>query len=193
MPFDFDHNQFIKILGLLGSLAGAIALIWRLIDVIKAFLHVEVTVDKIDGSIVKIRTVVRNANTIARKLDAAFLVIGPANENPEKTVAALFEHVKEPRHFKTLNEMVHVVSDRVKNNRTPIHDGGGRVLIPLPYYYIENYDVADETLSYEQIINCELLPVGPYGVRFYIEARLRLHRVVHAAFEVHPPAQAPVD
>jgi hypothetical protein len=61
---------------------------------------------------------------------------------------------------------------------------------PLPFYYEENVDVADEALSYEHVIDCEEFPVGTYGVRFYIEGRPRLHRLVHAAFEVKAPNTA---
>jgi hypothetical protein len=64
--------------------------------------------------------------------------------------------------------------------------GAGRMIIPLTYYYNENVDVADENLSYEQTIPIAEFPKGTYSVRFYVEARPRLHRVVHAAFEVEP-------
>jgi hypothetical protein len=103
----------------------------------------------------------------------------------------------EPHEFKNLNQVVRTVSDRIKQNALPIQDSTGRIIIPLPYYFVENCDVADEKLSYEQIIDSERLPVGFYGVRFYIEGIptllfSRLHRVVHGSFEV-PPTPEPTN
>jgi hypothetical protein len=174
----------IKLLGLLGGFAGAITLGWRLVDVFKAYLHVELTVDQMGGRKVKLRTMVHNTNTIARKLDAAFLVIGPAEEAPDETVAALFKKIKEPLNFPDANQMVRAISERIQQDVAPLADDSGRMMIPLPFYYIENVDVADEKLSFEEIIDCAALPAGAYGVRFYIEAAPRLHRLVHAAFDI---------
>ncbi len=180
----------IKLLGLLGGVAGAITLVWRIIDVFKAYLHIEVTVDKMDGRRVKVRTVVENTNTIARKLDGAFLVIGPADEDPEKTATVIFEHMGEPQKFSTSNQMVRIVTNRIKQNAVAMQDGTGRMIVPLPFYFDENYDIADEKLSFEYSIDCERFSIGVHGVRFYIEASPRLHRLVHALFEVPPVAAA---
>jgi hypothetical protein len=185
----------IKLLGLFGGIAGAITLVWRIIDVFRAYLHIEVTVDKMDGRRVKVRTLVENTNTIARKLDGAFLVIGPADEDPEKTAAVIFEHIGEPRKFSTSNEMVSIVTRRIKRNAVVMQDGTGRMIVPLPFYFAENVDIADENLSFEYSIDCERFPIGVHGVRFYIEVSpllhwRRLHRLVHGLFEVPPVAAA---
>ena len=143
----------------------------------------------------KVRTLVENTNTIARKLDGAFLVIGPADEDPERTAAVIFEHMGEPQKFSTPNEMVRIVTKRIKHNAVAMQDGTGRMVVPLPFYFDENVDVADEKLSFEYSIDCERFPIGVHGVRFYIEASpllrwRRLHRLVHAIFEVPPIAAA---
>ncbi|SRR5216684_3999011 len=180
---DFDHT--VKILGLAGAFAGFATLAWRLFDVWKAFLHIGVTVEPMQGSRIKIRTVVENTNSIPRKIDAAFLIIGPEDEDVGNTVANLLANTKHSRKFKGLTEMVQIVTSIVEKNYEKIV-GTGRMIIPVTYYYLENVDVADENLSYEQTIITEVFQTGTYSVRFYVESRPRLHRVVHAAFDVEP-------
>ena len=138
---------------------------------------------------VKLRTIVENKNSIAQKLDGAFVLIGPADETPHYTARTLFQYKDEPFGVSQKKEMPRVVTDRIKTDASQMQDGAGRMIIPLPYYFLENYDIADENLSYEQIIFCDQLPPGAYASRFYIEASHRrifprLHRVVHAALEV---------
>jgi hypothetical protein len=186
MTFD----SAIRLLSLLGGFAGAITLVWRIVDVFKAYLHIEVSVEKMDGARVKVRTVVENTNTSAKKLDSAFLVISPADEDPERTVSVLFEGIGTPRTFKTSNEMVRAVTKRIKHDLNLIADGSERMLVPLPFYYAENYDIGDEKLSFECPIDCDHLKAGVYGVRFYIEGIPRLHRLVHALLEVPTSAAA---
>lgn len=175
----------LQILGLLGGIVGAIALCWRLLDEFKAYLHIELTSEDISGRYVKLRTTVENRNSFPRRLDGAFLLVGPADENPDETASAVFKYENESFDLiSSLNEMVRVVTNRMKDNPSTMRDDAGRMIIPLTYYYIENYDVADEKLSYEHIISYDKLPPRIYAARFCIETISRLHRVVQAAFEV---------
>lgn len=135
------------------------------------------------GARVKIRTVVENTNTIARKIEAAFLIIGPEGEDVDATVGNLLGKAKQSTKFDTLTDMVQTVASIIEKSSEKFV-GVGRMIIPLAYYYDENVDVADENLSYEQTISMGNFPKGTYSVRFYVEARPRLHRVVHAVFEV---------
>jgi hypothetical protein len=161
---DFDHT--IRILSLAGGFAGFATLIWRLWDVWKAFLHIAVTVEPMHGPRVKIRTVVENTNTIARKIDAAFLIVGPEDEDVDATVASLLPEAKRSNKFDTLTEMVQTVVSVIEKDSTVLV-GVGRMIVPLTYYYNENVDVADENLSYEQTIPTKDFPQGTYSVRFY--------------------------
>jgi hypothetical protein len=180
---DFDHTT--KVLSLIGGFAGFATLAWRLWDVWKAFLHIGVTVEPMQGQRVKIRTVVENTNTIARKIDAAFLIIGPEDEDVDATVISLLTKARPPTRFDTLTDMVQTVASIIEKDSEKLV-GTGRMIIPLSYYYNENVDVADENLSYERTVPIGDFPKGTYSVRFYVEARPRLHRVVHAIFEVEP-------
>jgi hypothetical protein len=137
------------------------------------------------GPRVKIRTVVENTNTIARKIDAALLIIDPEDEDVDATVVSLLAKAKQSTKFDTLTDMVQKVASIIEIDSEKLV-GAGRMIIPLTYYYNENVDVADENLSYEQTIPIGDFLKGTYSVRFYVEARPRLHRVVHAVFEVEP-------
>jgi hypothetical protein len=186
MAFD----ETVKIIGLLGGIAGAITLIWRLIDVRKAYLHIALTAEDMPASRVKLRTEVKNINTLPRKLDGAFLVICPASDAPDTTMVALLKRDNVSHAFGRHREVVRTVTERFKRDTRRMTDESGRMIIPLTYYFEENVDVADEELSYEQIIDCTEFPPGTYAARFYIEGIPWLHRVVHASFEVLAPPPA---
>jgi hypothetical protein len=128
----------LQILGLLGGLAGAITLVWRLIDVSKAFLHIGIAVEKMEGSRVKVRTVIENKNSIARKLDGAYLIVSPVDEDPYTTARTLVTPARETI-FNTYNEMARAVTTLINTGEIGrLEDNSGRMIIPLPYYYIEN-------------------------------------------------------
>ena len=179
-----EFDQTLKILSLVGGFAGFATLVWKLIDVWKSFLHIGIAIEPMGGSRVKIRTTVENTNSISRRIDAAFLIIGPEDESVHKTVVGLLADTEHSAKFGTQNEMVRIVTSIVEKDYEKIVGAHGRMIVPLTYYYLENVDVADENLSYEQMVPIESFPIGTYSVRFYVEARRRLHRVVHAAFEV---------
>ena len=68
------------ILGILGLLGGFVALFtlgWRILDARRAYLHIGLTVEEITGRAFKLRTIVENKDFFARKIDGAFLMIGP--------------------------------------------------------------------------------------------------------------------
>ncbi|PDT90179.1 hypothetical protein CO669_12015 [Bradyrhizobium sp. Y36] len=177
---DFDH--IVKVLGLVGGFAGLGTLLWRFWDLRRAFLHIEVSVDAIGGNRVKVRTVVENSTNLPRRLDIAFLVVGPENDGALGTALKLLPDWR-PEGPGMLNQMVREITSVLKKDGTTIASGA-RMIVPLTYYYRENVNVADEKLSYEHIIPAETFPAGTYAVRFYVEGAPRLHRVVHAAFHV---------
>jgi hypothetical protein len=178
-------DQTIRLLGLIGGIAGGITLVWRLFDAFKAFLHISIAVEQMEGPRIKVRTVVENSNSISRKIDAAFLLVSPQYESANKTVVDLLSAIKPDLQFKSANDMVRIITLLIKERKlTLLTSNSGQMIIPLPFYYAENYDVADENLSFEYIINTSTFPNGVYEIRFYIERIPRLHRLVQAAFEV---------
>jgi hypothetical protein len=179
-PSPSEGVGIVTILSLLGGFAGAITLVWRIFDTFRSYLHIEISTELIDVSLVRFRTVVENKNLTAKKLASAFLVIGPENETPAETVKKLLNN-----NFSDYTEMVRLVTEEIRVNHDPrVDPQAGRALIPLPYYFTENVDIADEKLSFEKTLDCSLFPKGNYSVRFYIEGAPRLHRLVHAVFHV---------
>jgi len=143
----------------------------------------EVTAEAMRGPRVKIKTAIENSNITRRKIDAAFLVIGPGDESVDATANHLLSKWGR-KCDETLNNMVREIPSIIKANPEKIVDGC-RMIIPLAYYYDENAHVADENLSYEYVVPLEEFPEGIYSVRFYLDAPPRLYRSVHAAFEVY--------
>ncbi len=172
-----DFSSFI---GVSGGAVGVLTFCWKLLEEFRAFLHVELTVQEISDRGIKLRTTVENKKFFGRKIDGAFLLIGPLDEDPGKTAARVFEHNGLHLDVRSSNKMVRLITKRIKKDTTQVQDSAGRLMIPLPYYFKENVDVGDERLSYEQIIAIDHLPPGPYAAaRFYIDAISmipRLHR-----------------
>jgi hypothetical protein len=180
---DFEHT--IKLLGLVGGLAGGITLVWRLLDVYKAFLHISITIEQLDGPRVKVRTIMENSNSISRKIDAAFLLIGPQFETPRKTVTDLILGAWPDFQLNSDTNIIRTVTLLIIDRQLgSLVNNLGQMIIALPFYYGENSVVEDENLSFEHIIDTSKFPNGIYEVRFYIESIPRLHRLVQAAFEV---------
>jgi hypothetical protein len=127
---DFDHTT--KMLGLIGGFAGFATLAWRLWEVWRAFLHIAVSVEPMQGRRVKIRTIVENTNTIARKIDAAFLIIGPEDENVDVTATKVLAKSSEAAKFRTLTNMVQTIASSVNKDRSKRVDIG-RMIVPLTF------------------------------------------------------------
>jgi hypothetical protein len=60
---------------------------------------------------------VENKNSIARKLDGAFLLIGAAAENPDHKVRGIFEFNQEPYKIGKKEEAARVVTNRITPRR----------------------------------------------------------------------------
>ncbi len=172
----------ISILGLLGGFVAMFTLGWRILDQLKAYLHIEIAADMIGNHAVKLKTAIENRQFSARKIDGAFLLVSPLDEDPEESVRKIFSYNRLKHMFSSSNEMVRVITRHMKQSVSVLEDGSGRILIPLPYYTLENVDVGDERLQYEHVITNDKLAPGLYAARFYIDATRRLHRLVHASF-----------
>jgi hypothetical protein len=175
--------EWIKSIGSIGGFAGIITLLWKIVDLLGAYLFLEISIENDrDVGLIHIRTCLENKSLKAKKLDAAFLLISPENDLPDDTFCKLMT-----KRFSTDNEAVAYVASRMKDNtfsKQGISDKSGRLIIPLTYYFWEQTDVGDERLSYEKIIHSSDFPKNAvYAVRFYIHGKRRLHRVVHATFD----------
>ncbi len=186
-----EHWPWLSVLGLVGGLAGALTFAWRVADYLRAYIKIELTVDHTEAGGTKLRTIIDNPNISAKSLHGVFLIVSPVDEPPEETIRNLF--TKHPRTLEVqdYNQMVRAISDHIRRDCARITDVYGRMLIPLPYYYRENVDVADEILSFEVILAKAELPAGIYSARLYLDSKNRLHRVVQAAFDVSLSSTSP--
>jgi hypothetical protein len=183
--------EFIK-LG--GGIAGIIALLWRILEVYKSYIQIELEVKKEAGSSrIQIDTAIENKSFLSKELDAAFLIVGPENESPGQTVAALQKISPGLASFQSLNEMVSKIARIVCHNREiapgGLFDNDGHAIIPLTYYYWENIGIGDERLTCSCTIDMSNFPPGPYAIRFYVEPKRRYYRSVQKTFEVILPAE----
>jgi hypothetical protein len=75
-------------------------------------------------------------------------------------------------------------SFRVSETVTTRH----RAIIPISFYYSENVNIGDETLSYRAPISLKGFdPATPYAVRFFLFAPGRLHRSTQDTFIIEKP------
>jgi hypothetical protein len=87
-----EKQMILSILGLVGGFVGALTFCWKLLEELRAYLHIELTVQAPSERGVKLRSTVENKKSFfARRIDGAFLLIGPIEEDPEHTARAVFE------------------------------------------------------------------------------------------------------
>src|SRR5262245_40006288 len=109
-------NQFLEWLKLGGGIAGITALIWKLYESFSAYLHIEVSAIRDENSgRLRIQTAVENTGILGKKLEAAFLLIGPMEEPPEETIRRIVQQYN-TRKFETYNEMVSSITEIIKHD-----------------------------------------------------------------------------
>ncbi len=60
-----------------------------------------------------------------------------------------------------------------------IEDNGGRILIPLDFFYSENVKIGDEQLTYSVPVQCNSFIVDtPYSIRLFVWNKCRLERFI---------------
>ena len=155
-----------------GSIAGFAALIWRVIDEFSSFLRLSLTIRPPVAGWIPIYTAVENKGFRAKRIDNALLLIGPEVENPVDTARELARAAGKSWKFSCTNDFC-VINEHITDHE--------RSCIPIPFYFLENVDIADETLGYEAPIDLTFLKSGkPYSVRFFVFGRPHLHRSTHA-------------
>ncbi len=167
-------------LTIVGAFLGFIAFIWRIVDEFGSFLRISVTSTNERRNFFSATASLQNSGFRAKKVDFAFLLVGPEAEQPVTTANKLAAHHHLNHQSQFTNDFV---SFKPLLADLPIFDHKGRALIPLPFFYSENIDVADETLSYTAPIPAAQMKKGtPCSVRFFVFSKRRLHRSTQALF-----------
>jgi hypothetical protein len=124
----------------LGAIAGAVALVWRFIDEFGSHLRIAVTVetDSAADGWLTVLTTLDNKGNRPKGIEYAMVLVGPESENPVETARILARAVGYAEPLGYTNDFVgfRVIDPVIQEDRA---------LIPLPFYYQENVDIADET------------------------------------------------
>jgi hypothetical protein len=169
---------------ILGAVTGALALAWRVVDEFGSFLRIAVKVESASGRWATALTTVENKSYRPKKIHRTFLLVGPNSENPTDTARALLSSIGITVPVNFTNDIGALIPQH------PVYELG-RAVIPIPFYYSENVDVADETLTYRAAIDLDTFQVGvPYALRFYLFAERQLHRSTHDLFILESPPEA---
>jgi len=153
-----------------GGIAGLVALGWRVFDEFGSHLRIALQVD-VSGEWVTALTTADNKGNRPKGIHYAILLIGPESEGPMETARALAVAAGYSGRLTYTNDLVEF---RVAKPVALV----GRALIPLTFYYLENVDIADETLTYRAVLPLTGWEFGtPYAVRFFLFPEGgRLHR-----------------
>ena len=161
----------LEIFKIIGSLAGLVAIIWKIWDSFSHYLHIELTVH-FDGQRFIAKTKVENKSLWPKKISNALLLIGPESEDPIDTFNSITG-----RQAEFTNHIVKCLFAE------PTFGINGRAVIPLAFFYSENIRISDECVTYSAPINtANVLRGVPYSVRFFIADKRRLHRSTHDCF-----------
>lgn len=181
-------TENIKLLGAIaGTITGTAALAWRIIDEFGSFLRISLKVEAPKDGWTTALTTVENKGYRPKKISYALLLVGPEGEQPIQTARTLAKKAGFSGQLDHTNDLEHFrVSATV--------DAQNRYLIPLPYYYSENVDIADETLCYRVPIPVASFEPGkPFAVRLFVFANGRLHRSTQDAFITETSKLSPAD
>jgi len=172
----------LQVLEGLGIALGTVASAWTVLQIVYRHLQPAIEVTAHGEGQITVRTSVENKLPWGKRIAYAFLLVGPEDEPPESTATAIAKEAGlNYERLKTTNDLIlfRTAGAKKEGIHNSITDGGGRWLIPLPYYYWEQVSVGDEKLTYRSSIDYSGLQPGKlYSVRFYVFSRCRLHRSV---------------
>jgi hypothetical protein len=155
-------SDTLPVVGAVTGILGTIALAWRLVDEFGSFLRISVKAEDEKDGFITILTTVENKGFRAKKISYSTILVCPENEKPGIAAKLLADAVGYQGEFKDLNSLESFVVVKAVGFED-------RLLIPVSFYYEENVDISDETLSYRVPI-----PVGnfksktAYAVRFFV-------------------------
>jgi hypothetical protein len=166
------------ITGVVGAVTGSIALIWRVVDEFGAFLRIAVQVNTDNASWITILTTVDYKGNRAKKINYSILLVGPEEEDPVITMNNILanNNIKIEKKIQQTNDFEYMELEDQKY-------ASDRVFIPLKFFYDENIDIADETLTYSVPIERKWFRNSrPYSARFFVFGTRWLHRSTQDLF-----------
>jgi len=169
-------NSYSEILTAIGASLGFASFVWKIWDVRWGCLRIGMELIHYGEGRLRARTSVSNTRNYDRGIENALLLIGPERENPIRTANLLLVGIGECEVGST-NDLASRKFDG------PITGEGGRMIIPLPFYYSENLKIGDEVVTASAPLPLERFePGASYSVRFFLLPVGRYHRSTHDCF-----------
>lgn len=170
-----ERNTWISVLALL---VAVITFAWRLRDERVSYLQIGLSVLDNGGRFALAKISIKNDSVRIKKLAAAFVIIGPVDEDPIDTFNVALQRKPEELACCAID------FERLVPEERATDASRSRQVIPLPYFTEENDNVGDEELLYSLPIDMIELPQGAVlSVRFYVygcrRSRQNYHRKVH--------------
>jgi len=171
-------GHFFDVLKILGGIAGGVALLWRAWDEFGSHLRISIKVDGPKDGWVTVLTTVDNKGNRPKDISYALLLLGPEAESPLDTARLLAKATLYQGRLDSTNDL----ADFLVESSVYQDD---RIVVPLPFYYSENVDIADDMLNYRVPIPVKTLRPGlAYSVRFFLFPAGRFHRSTQDCFVV---------
>jgi len=159
-----------ELIKLLGAIAGLAAFVWRLFDEFGSYLRISVKAESPKNGWVTILTTIDNKGNRPKNLSYACLLLGPESEPPLDSARFVAKEIGYKGDLRYTNHIGNLHSEE------PVY-ADGRVLVPLRFFYSENIQIGDETVTYRTPIDAHQLKPGvPYSGRLLVFPKRRLHR-----------------
>ncbi len=153
---------------IIGGLSGFVALLWKLYEVRESYLQLDLSTTVQDGHLTA-QACLSNRGSTAKKLKWAIFLIGPESEYPAETAREVAKSMTPvPQCIQDLSETddIQELQDSVGEKR--FYSGRKRAIIPVPFFFWEQEDIADEVLKYRCPIDLDSFDPGAYSIRFFV-------------------------
>ncbi|MCX6146910.1 MAG: hypothetical protein NTW25_06615 [Candidatus Kapabacteria bacterium] len=167
-------NIFLDVLKILAGFTGLGIFAYKIYIELKGYVRTSVKVIQNDNPIQIFTEIENSSRKFKRVIDNAFVIVSPELED----ILVVGQKI---------NNVLKISNTICKTNdfenfklSEPTYIDNCIVIIPLQFYFSENIQIGDETLTYSCSLNRTLLEKGNYSVRFYIFGESRLHRSTQA-------------
>jgi hypothetical protein len=160
-------NAALESIKFVGGLAGLASLGWQVYAQRRSYLQLDLSIR--DGEEICIaQAKLENQYPHGKMLKYALLLIGPEAETPVETARALASMMGAAAEMVMIKD-----TDDIWRLQGALNDKASymkpfRAVLPLPFFYDEQYDVGDERLQCEAGIVKGMFDAGVYAVRFFV-------------------------
>jgi len=166
----------LELLKIIGAILGIIAFFWKLKDSYESYVNLDVIVNEENNKYISVKVGIQNHSPRRKKISNAVLLIAPEKDNPIEVFNQLLENDDS-------NKIISTLGIAVNRIESPILGEGGRAIIPLPFFYIEQEEIGDEYITYRTNVSTESLEkMEPYSVRFYVWTPGKMYRASQDSF-----------